>query len=246
LVYSLCPNSIDFWVSLEQKFHHYFFNGEVELRFSDLTSLRQKYIKTVSDYLRWFREVRNTCYNLTIAEKDLAALAFTSLTPYLKDKLDGQEFFDTNQLLHRALPYENRAKSSQFQDNANKNKEKHQVHFLEDRRVNRPDVLHDGDELSRRLEQTKEHIMMVGSWPCKVSSELYINGRRVSKQVREDKGKATVLKSEDEKDPKRACKVLSKGHEVVGPGYSRLSGDAARVTDKGEVSGNPNQVGRVC
>jgi hypothetical protein len=40
--------------------------------------------------------------------------------------------------------------------------------------------------------------------------------------------------------------VLSKGHEVVGPGYSRLSGDAARVTDKGEVSGNPNQVGRVC
>jgi hypothetical protein len=37
---SLPPNSIDSWVSLEQKFHYYFYNGEVELRLSDLTSLR--------------------------------------------------------------------------------------------------------------------------------------------------------------------------------------------------------------
>jgi hypothetical protein len=28
---------------------------------------------------------------------------------------------------------------------------------------------------------------MVGSWPCKVSSEIHINGQRVSEQVREDK-----------------------------------------------------------
>jgi hypothetical protein len=54
------------------------------------------------------------CYNLTIAEKDLANLAFTGLTPYIKDKLDGQEFSDTNLLLQCALPYENRAKSSRF------------------------------------------------------------------------------------------------------------------------------------
>jgi hypothetical protein len=46
--------------------------------------------------------------------------------------MDGQEFSDTNQLLQRALPYENHAKSSQFRDNANKDKEKHQVHFLEE------------------------------------------------------------------------------------------------------------------
>jgi hypothetical protein len=84
---------------LEQKFHDYFYNREVELWLSDLTSLRQKYIKTVSDYLRWFREVRNQCYNLTIAEKDLADLAFAGLTAYLRDKLDGLEFSDTNQLL---------------------------------------------------------------------------------------------------------------------------------------------------
>jgi hypothetical protein len=66
---SLPPNSIYSWASLEQKFHDYFYNGEVELRLSDLTSLRQKYTKTIFDYLKQFREVRNRCYNLTIAEK---------------------------------------------------------------------------------------------------------------------------------------------------------------------------------
>jgi hypothetical protein len=66
---SIPPNSIDSWVSLEQKFHDYFYNGEVELRLSDLTPLRQKYTKTISDNLRRFGEVRNRCYNLTIAEK---------------------------------------------------------------------------------------------------------------------------------------------------------------------------------
>jgi hypothetical protein len=129
---SLPPNSIDFWVSLEQKFHNYFYNGEVELRLSDLTSMRQKYTKTISNYLWWFREVRNWCYNLTTAEKDLADLAFAGLTMYLRDKLDGQEFSDTNQLLQCALPYENRAKSSRFKDNANKDKEKHHVSFMDE------------------------------------------------------------------------------------------------------------------
>jgi hypothetical protein len=37
---------------------------------------------------------------------------------------------------------------------------------------------------------------------------------------------------------------LSKGHEVVRPGYSRLLGAAAEVMHKGENSGNPNQVGK--
>jgi hypothetical protein len=132
LVYFPTSELIDSWASLEQKFHDYFYNGEVELRLYDLTSLRQKYTETVSDYLKRFREVRNRCYNLTIAEKDLADLAFVSLMSYLKDKLDGQEFSDTNQLLQRALPYENCAKSSRFWDSTNKDKEAHHVHFLED------------------------------------------------------------------------------------------------------------------
>jgi hypothetical protein len=37
---SLPPNSIDSWISLEQKIHDYFYNGKVEHRLSDLTSLR--------------------------------------------------------------------------------------------------------------------------------------------------------------------------------------------------------------
>jgi hypothetical protein len=85
---SIPPNSIDSWISLEQKFHDYFYNGEVELRLSDLMSLREKYNETIFNYLRWFRELRNWCYNLTIAEKELANLAFVDLTPYLRDKLD--------------------------------------------------------------------------------------------------------------------------------------------------------------
>jgi hypothetical protein len=97
---------------------------------SELTSLRQKYTKTFFDYLRQFREVRNRCYNLTITEKDLADLAFACFTPYLRDKLDGQEFFDTNKLLQHALPYENHAKSSQFRDSTIKDKEKHHVNFV--------------------------------------------------------------------------------------------------------------------
>jgi hypothetical protein len=109
---------------------------DVELRLSDLMSLRQKNIETVSNYLRWFREVRNWCYNLTIAEKDLVDLSFAGLTPYLRDKIDGQEFSNTNQLLQHALPYENHAKSSQFRDSANKDKEKHHVNFVDEENDN--------------------------------------------------------------------------------------------------------------
>jgi hypothetical protein len=82
--------------------------------------------------LRRFREVRNWCYNLTIAEKDLADLAFAGLTPYLRNKLDRWEFCNPNQLLQHALPYENLSKSSRFRDIANKDKEKHHVNFMDE------------------------------------------------------------------------------------------------------------------
>jgi hypothetical protein len=84
--------------------------------------------------------------------------------------------------------------------------------------------------------------MMVDLWPCKVSSEIHINGRRVSEPIREDKGKTTATEPEDEKDPKRARVVMSKGCEVVGLGYSRLTGDAAKVMDRGKNLGNPSRV----
>jgi hypothetical protein len=78
-----------------------------------------------------------------------------------------------------------------------------------------------------------------------VSSEIHINGRHISEPVCEDKGKMMALEPEDRKDPKRACVVLSKGHEVVGPSYSMMRGVAAKVTDKRENSGNHGRVNRV-
>jgi hypothetical protein len=56
---SLALNSVDTWPSLEQKFHDYFYNGEVELRLSDLTGVRQRHSETVPEYLKRFRETRN-------------------------------------------------------------------------------------------------------------------------------------------------------------------------------------------
>jgi hypothetical protein len=44
-----------------------------------------------------------------------------------------------------------------------------------------------------------------------------------------------VLESENEKDPKRARMVLSKGREVVESGYSTLSVDVARVGQRRRV-----------
>jgi hypothetical protein len=54
-----------------------------------------------------------------------------------------------------------------------------------------------------------------------------------------------AMEQEDEKDPKRAHVMLSQGHEVVGPGYSKLSSAAATETNKGRRSDNLNRVTRV-
>jgi hypothetical protein len=66
---------------------------------SDLTTVRQKYSETVSEYIKRFRETRNRCYNLTVSEKDLADLAFTGLSSCLRDKMEVHDFTDVNQVL---------------------------------------------------------------------------------------------------------------------------------------------------
>jgi hypothetical protein len=55
----------------------------------------------------------------------------------------------------------------------------------------------------------------------------------------------TATELEDEKDSMRARVVLSKGPEVVGPGYSWLTSAVTKVTDRGENLGNPSLVNRV-
>ena len=83
---SLAPNSISTWAQLEQKFHEYFYSGETELRLSDLTMVRQKYNEHVHDYIRRFRDIKNRCFSLTIAEKDLADIAFSGLLAHIKGR----------------------------------------------------------------------------------------------------------------------------------------------------------------
>jgi hypothetical protein len=79
---ALALNSISTWASQEEKFHEYY-NGETELKLFDLTSVRQKYTKTVTKYIKRFRETRNKCYSLIIRERDLADLALAGLLSYL-------------------------------------------------------------------------------------------------------------------------------------------------------------------
>jgi hypothetical protein len=96
---SLAPNSVSTWASLEERFHEYFYNGETELKLSDLTAVRQKYAETVTEYIKRFRETRNKCYSLTNREKDLADLALAGLSTYLREKLEGTDFVDVNQVM---------------------------------------------------------------------------------------------------------------------------------------------------
>jgi len=100
---SLAPKSIVTWAQLEQKFHEYFYSGETELRLTDLILVKQKYNESVSEYIRRFRDVKNRCFSLIIAEKDLADIAFSGLLAHIKDRLEGQQFSDINQVLQKSL-----------------------------------------------------------------------------------------------------------------------------------------------
>ena len=73
---SLAPNFIGSWGQLEQKFYEHFFCGHNELKLSYLTSVRQMRDESIIDYIRTFRDTKNRCFIINIAEKDLADLAF--------------------------------------------------------------------------------------------------------------------------------------------------------------------------
>jgi hypothetical protein len=79
-------------------------------RLSHHVAIKQKSNETMVDYMWRFRDMRNKCYGLTIGENDLAKLAFAGLSMALKDKMEGHDFVDMNQVLQRAMAYESRAK----------------------------------------------------------------------------------------------------------------------------------------
>jgi hypothetical protein len=109
---ALPPNSINFWNDLESKFHEHFFFGEYELGLADLASVRQGREESVNNYIRRFRDTRNWCFRIRVADKELAVLAFNGLLSYLRDKLDETQFFSIAQLHQRALACESRFKET--------------------------------------------------------------------------------------------------------------------------------------
>jgi hypothetical protein len=109
---ALPPNSINSWNELESKFHEHFFAGEYELGQADLASVHQGREESVNDCIRRFWDTRNRCFRIHVADKELAGLAFNVLLSYLRDKLDGTQFFSIAQLHQWALACESRFKET--------------------------------------------------------------------------------------------------------------------------------------
>jgi hypothetical protein len=65
----------------------------------------------------------------------VADLAFTGLSSYLREKLEGQDFTDINQVMQRAITHDSRARDnkqySHFRDTNGREKEKQGVNMLE-------------------------------------------------------------------------------------------------------------------
>jgi hypothetical protein len=59
---------------------------------SHLNAIKQKHNEHVADYTRRFRDTRNQCFNLNISDKDHADLAYSGLSPHLKEKLERHIF----------------------------------------------------------------------------------------------------------------------------------------------------------
>jgi hypothetical protein len=107
---TLPPNSILSWGDLDQKFHEHFFAGNYELDLVDLVALRQEKDESVSDYIRRLRDTRNRCFQIHLTDKQLAGITFDGLRYYLKEKLEGIQFFTLAQLHQRASACESRSK----------------------------------------------------------------------------------------------------------------------------------------
>jgi len=78
----------------------------------DLTSVKQTRDESVSDYFKRFKEVKNRCFNMSISDKDLVDVALNGLRSYLKEKLEGFDYFNLNALQLRAMNQEYKIKNS--------------------------------------------------------------------------------------------------------------------------------------
>ena len=94
----------------KRNFIHFFYTGTREKKITDLTAIRQKTNESGTKFFQRFRETRNLCFSLNLADDQLAALAVQGMLPMWKEKLLGQEFTNLGQLAQRVA-----ALNSQFQ-----------------------------------------------------------------------------------------------------------------------------------
>ena len=59
--------------------------------------------ESISDYIRRFRDTKNWCFSVNIAEKDLAYLDFNGLPSHIQESLEDYDFFTATQVHQRAL-----------------------------------------------------------------------------------------------------------------------------------------------
>jgi hypothetical protein len=99
---------------------------------SHLTVIKQKYNELAADYIRRFRDTRNRCINLKNFDKDLADLAYSGLSPHLKENLESHIFSNVSQVLQRALECESQAKESRgIHRTSDKRRNDHYVNMVE-------------------------------------------------------------------------------------------------------------------
>jgi hypothetical protein len=56
--FSLAPGSILSWDMLERKFHDHFYSGSIQLKLTDLISVRHRRDETISTYIKRFKELK--------------------------------------------------------------------------------------------------------------------------------------------------------------------------------------------
>jgi len=88
---SLHPNLVHFWNELKYEFHDHFYSVDNEVKLINLTSVSQD--RDEMDYFKRFKVVKNSCFNLSISEKDLADLAMDGLCSHFKEKIESYDYF---------------------------------------------------------------------------------------------------------------------------------------------------------
>ena len=91
---------------MEQKFHDHFYSGENEAKLIELALVRQGRDESVFDYFKRFKEIKNRCFSLSISDKDSIDVALGGLHSYLKEKLEGFNYYNINDLQLRVMNQE--------------------------------------------------------------------------------------------------------------------------------------------